>query len=110
MYNFKIQVNYKDSDNDDIYRTQLCKCFDVEEYQHEIFMSTMKEIFETFRNNSHFNKLVKFAVSKFGEPEELYAFMYLFSWDYFELLHKCLIDLENTHAILDTNLNNLLNI
>jgi hypothetical protein len=110
MYNFKNIVCYKSNDDDDVYRNQLCKSFHLIEYQHEAIIETVKEIFNTYQENEHFERIIVFAVDKFNEPEKLYAFMYLFSWDYFENLHKCLHDLSSLNTIVEINFQNLINI
>jgi hypothetical protein len=104
MYNYRAVIDYKKSDEDDIYREQICLVFGVDQYDHEVIIDGIRSIHSEYSRNESFVDLIKFAKIKFQEDESIYAFMYLFSWDYFELVHICLNDLNNTQIIAPENI------
>ena len=99
MYNYNYILNYKQYDDDDKYREEFCKLFYINNYNHETIISSIRLLYETYKNNSQFIELVQFAKNKFSEEEDVYAFMFLFSWDYLENLHKCLNELRSNNII-----------
>ena len=109
MYQFNTVVDYKKSEDDDLYRNQICEVFQLDEYNHEIIIKCIYVIHQKYFSNDSFSQLLKFAKIKFQEDDSIYAFMYLFSWDYFELLHTCLNDLNNTQLIAPENISCILN-
>ena len=104
MYKYKTIVDYKKDDDDDLYRTQICEVFNMENYNHEQIIGNIKQIYKKFYKNEQFIDLIDFAKTKFEEEDVIYAFMFLFSWDYFELLHLCLNYLNNNNIIACENL------
>ena len=107
MYNYNIIVNYKNSSSDDQYRICFCDVFTMPQYDNDIVLKTINEVFSKYKDNDDFKKIIEFAQRKFNE-DELHSFMFLFSWDSFEILHKCLIDLNNHQQITAENMQLLL--
>jgi hypothetical protein len=105
MYKYETNISYKHSEDDDIYRKQLCIAFDINDYEHEIIMNTIKFIHDIYENNEDFQRIIEFSSKQFNESEGIYAFMYLFSWDYFEHTHKCLKNLHENNCIDSDNIN-----
>lgn len=109
MYNYNAVIDYKKSDEDDLYREQICVVFGVEKYDHDVIIDCIRSIHLKYLRNESFKELIKFSKIKFQEEETIYAFMYLFSWDYFELLHLCLNDLNNNDIIAPENFSCIIN-
>ena len=105
MYNSKLNVSYKQCDDDDVYRKQWCAAFFCEDYNHDVFLAAMKSIVDLFIANEKFKKMITFSKETYQENEDVYALMYLFSWDHFEHLHVCLQDLYSKGDIEDAHLN-----
>lgn len=105
MYNYNAIVDYKKYDEDDIYRQQICQSFNIDNYNHDIIMETITNIYEKYKNNNDFMQIINHSSKLYNEEEDLYSLMYLFSWDKFEVLHKCLNDLNNCEKINENNLN-----
>ena len=99
MYNYHYVLNYKHYDNDDKYREDFCKLFNIDSYNHETIMNIIKSLYETYKDNPQFIELIQFSKDKFNEDDDDIAFMYLFSWDYLENLHKCLNELKSHNII-----------
>lgn len=97
MYDYDAVVMYQHSEDDDVYRQCICDTFKIKDYDHALIMTTIKELYSKYKNCKDFQILLTYA-RKFDE-ESFYAFMYLFSWDYFEQLHKCLYELSKTGSI-----------
>ena len=68
MYNFDLTIKY---DDDDEYREQILKAFDLSEYADEITKG-IDSIYEDIRENSEFGELLeKAANSMLSEDREL---------------------------------------
>lgn len=104
MYNFNTKVSYTNEDSDDVYREQLCEAFNTTEYDQDMYFKVMKEIIEQFGENRVFKQIIQFSKEKYQEDEDIYALMYLFSWDHFENLHTCLFDLFTTGSIQEESM------
>ena len=117
MYNYSLNVNYKNTNKeDDDYRSLLFKAFNLEQYDNDKIMKTNKMIYDTIKDNlkikSIINLLKKYKYSSIfiiddNEPE-LY-FVFLFSFEYFDLYHKCLQELHYNNAISESSYNKLFN-
>ena len=117
MYNYSLNVNYKNTNKeDDDYRSLLLKAFNLEQYDNDKIMKTNKMIYDTIKDNlkikSIINLLKKYKYSSIfiiddNEPE-LY-FVFLFSFEYFDLYHKCLQELHYNNTISESSYNKLFN-
>lgn len=108
--------NVEDEYTDDIYRSQLLQAFNLEEYDYKKIEENMNDLFFYFKNDSNGLKILevllikqdKFPVleyfisfndkkSNLEKMEEI--FFLLFSYDLFDNMHLCLIDLFNKGQI-----------
>tara|TARA_B100001093_G_scaffold480212_1_gene509868 strand:- start:1014 stop:1388 length:375 start_codon:yes stop_codon:yes gene_type:complete len=117
MYNYTLQVNYKNNnDEDQNYRKLLLNAFHLEQYDNDKIMNKMKLIYNIIKNNDKIKSIIqllkKYKYSSIfiindNEPE-LYL-IFLFSFEYFDLFHKCLQELHFNNTITELSYNNLYN-
>lgn len=86
MYNFDLTIEY---DNDEEYRQQILKVFNLSEYTDEITKG-IDSVYEDIRENERFSQLLeKAANSMLSEDKEL-GMVILFSYDHFTAFHECI--------------------
>jgi hypothetical protein len=117
MYNYTLQVKYKNNnDEDQNYRKLLLDAFHLEQYDNDKIMNKMKLIYDIIKNNDKIKSIIqllkKYKYSSIfiindNEPE-LYL-IFLFSFEYFDLFHKCLQELHFNNTITELSYNNLYN-
>jgi hypothetical protein len=103
MYNFSINVDYKNDDDDESYRDFFIKVFNISDYNSETIFKTLDWIISEYSKNENFMEVIRMSKSKYNESENIHALMYLFSWDHFDLFHLFLRSLKN-----NTNNDNIL--
>ena len=92
MYNYSLELSYKNSDNDTIYRKELLEAFRLKEYDFDKITSILDtEIIPIIKN--HFDPIFK-ALNKYNRfpfsLDEKICCTILLSWEYFYLFHKCI--------------------
>mgnify|MGYP006088776061 CR=1 FL=1 len=103
MYNFDLTIKY---DDDDEYREQILKAFDLSEYADEITKG-IDSIYEDIRENSEFGELLeKAANSMLSEDREL-GLVILFSYDHFPAFHECIKEFKKNNIAPTDKINNL---
>ena len=110
MYNYSFYCTYLDiSSNehkqDNLYRKELLKAFDIENYDHEKMMSTIKELYSKYKENPQI-----IAILHLLKETNKYSFLFnnfkdlftlLFSFEYFYYFHTCIAELEQSNSISD---------
>lgn len=104
IYNFDIQVNYIEKNDDEIYRKQLLQVFNLEEYNDSIIEKITK-VYNLIKENESFKKIINNVSNKHGFNKQTHEdiFIILFSYDYFETFHKVLCQL-NENGSIDENI------
>lgn len=108
MYNYTINLTYRETDDDGIYRSELLKCFNIETIDNiepEI-LSIYNEYGEKY--NTILDKLKKNTHSVFSSMSCRSLFFVLFAWEYFNENHKLLQALHYNKDV-DNAIKNLLN-
>jgi hypothetical protein len=117
MYNYTLQVKYKNNnDEDQNYRKLLLDAFHLEQYDNDKIMNKMKLIYDIIKNNDKIKSIIqllkKYKYSSIfiinDDEPELYL-IFLFSFEYFDLFHKCLQELHFNNTITELSYNNLYN-
>ena len=117
MYNYTLQVKYKNNnDEDQNYRKLLLDAFHLEQYDNDTIMNKMKLIYDIIKNNDKIKSIIqllkKYKYSSIfiinDDEPELYL-IFLFSFEYFDLFHKCLQELHFNNTITELSYNNLYN-
>tara|TARA_Y100000768_G_C23977885_1_gene684057 strand:+ start:1642 stop:2010 length:369 start_codon:yes stop_codon:yes gene_type:complete len=119
MYNTNFLCTYKSISHElqeHLYRIQLLQVFDLSEWDDKIISSSMKEIYETLKDNLDIKDILKQLAS--SEEYQSYItiigdnnediFCLLFNFDLFDLFHRCVCDIINNTKIDQNNKHNLL--
>lgn len=116
MYNYSINVNYKNVEyNDDLYRKQMLEVFDLKEYNDDIIHEKLKQLYNKIKDNPQIKQIItllkQFKYAKIfivNEEEENLYLIFMFSFEYFDLFHNCLKELNKDNVISDKTFNKLL--
>lgn len=96
MYNTKFLCTYKlhddEDDQDTIYRTEYLYAFGLKEYDTDVIMKILKNIYDKLKNNKDFIEIAE-SHYIFNSEKKNYDFIlqFLFSFHTFDIFHKCLI-------------------
>ncbi len=91
MYNHKHKVNYRDNSSDDAFRQDLLAVFGFESFDDDGINERIRAVYA--KVGSELKEVIDFVVANHQMPFHLegsMAFTFLFSWEYFDLLHACL--------------------
>jgi hypothetical protein len=113
-YNYSLELNYKNDDNDTLFRKELLDCFNLEQYDDKIneliynlyleVQSHYSEIIQQLKNNNNICSLFQL--------EKRDCFKLLFSWDHLYYNHLLLksintnnkTDIEKNKKVLLKNI------
>lgn len=116
MYNYSIDVNYNhvpENKQDTLYRKLLLDVFNTGEYDDKILTinKIQCELYKQLKDNKSLIEVLNF----FQNNQQLIpltlhletCFVFLFSFDFFFIFHKCLQDLDRENIISNVNKENL---
>tara|TARA_Y100000591_G_C21854260_1_gene713936 strand:+ start:2215 stop:2583 length:369 start_codon:yes stop_codon:yes gene_type:complete len=114
MYNFNHKITYNhvsENKQNNQYQKDLLTCFSVDTYDFEKIGKIQDDLFELYKDNKNFKELLDFFQNNQTIiPAKLplqNCFTLLFQFEFFFILHKCLIDLHNTDKIQPLNFENM---
>lgn len=118
---YKLMDN--DNDQEQMYRIQLLQAFNLNHWDDNIINQTIMELFTIISDSSDFkqifrkareNNSIKEIIDLIDNTEDYIGddliFKILFKFEYFDLLHRCIVDYLITNTIYSTYMNNLLNV
>ena len=114
-YDYSYDVNYifKTVAENTYYQYDFCRVFLCEKYDDKV-IKMQDSLLEKFSHNEKLQYILNEGiVNGFGLPLKLdkkTAFLFLFNYDYFYYLHKCLQDLFKIDDISDKNFDKLINL
>ena len=117
MYKFDANVQYKNINNeDDTYRKHLLNVFDLKEYDDKIISAKNKELYQFIKDSTQIQSIIdEISTDKYAQifivdknERDLYLYL-LFSFEFFDLFHNCLKELNKDNVISDETFNKLLN-
>jgi len=131
MYQYDFICTYKLIDEEyanDLYMAQLLQVFDISSWDDDIVNNTIMDIFNKFQYNINFKKIIDKALlssdfnelydiictldnnnnNKKEENKERIFFSFLFNYNFFDLLHKCICELFIKNDISNTTLDTIL--
>ena len=115
MYNFDINVQYKNINNDDdTYRKHILNVFKLDTFNEKIIGEKIKELYNSIKDSKQIQNIIdeittdKYAQIFIVDKNERDLFLYLlFSFEFFDLFHNCLKEFhanniisENTYKLL----------
>jgi hypothetical protein len=128
MYQADFKCTYKlmdnENDQEDMYRIQLLQAFDLNEWDDDIINETIKELYNKLSHRAEFKEIFSKAREnksiiemleflRLGGEERLeendIIFNLLFKFEYYDLLHRCLIDYLILDRINPIHVRDLLN-
>lgn len=115
MYNTDFICTYKlhdDENQDDMYRIDYLNAFGLKEFEGEKIMEIVELLYNKYKNNNDLKEILEkhhyfYIEPKNNTPNYEIIFQSLFSFDTFDIFHKCLIKLNNNEAIDNETKNQL---
>jgi len=107
MYHADFICTYKKMDNDDdrnlMYQIQLLQAFGMYHFDENEINKKTSELYHELKDCSQIKEILEEGVKLNAEMNlsDEVMFMCLFSYQFFDLFHKCLIDYFTTGSILD---------
>ncbi len=95
----------KDEETQDIiYRYDYLSAFNLKEYDSDIIMKTLEEVYEALKCDKDFVEILE-AHPRFVHNKKNYEFVMqlMFSFDTFDLFHSCLVYLLYKHRLHESN-------
>ena len=120
MYIYDFICTYKmmddDDDRNDLYRIQILQAFGLKCYDDAVLNNKIAELYfhmkekEKEKECSPLKEIIEesYKVNQHICVCDMLVFTFLFSYDYFDLFHKCLIDFFTLGSILEETKNNLI--
>jgi hypothetical protein len=125
MYQTDFICTYKlmdDEFTDDLYKIQLLQAFNLEKWDDtiitnrsfELYALLMKsdtlfrDIIEKAKKNSDITNIYDSVLDKDGKDDDKIIFALLFTYDYFDLFHKCICDYMRNGKVSFQTLENLM--
>ena len=117
MYNYSFKTTYnrfvRKFLKDDQYRKDLLNAFSLQSYECETIMKIQDSLFNTFKDNPQLRTLLnEYIANQRTFPMKISdktAFMFLFSFENFHYLHKCLGYLLENKPIDEAYFNTFIN-
>lgn len=114
-YNYMYKVTYNEKDEyykDNQYRTDFLEVFNLKEYDEKIIEKVRNEIYSKYKGHKQFIDIFR----EFRENQKRFPFdlsdetilTFLFSFDYFFYIHRCIAELIINKEISDETYNNLI--
>jgi len=108
-------------DQEDLYRIQILQAFEVEQWDDDIINNEIEQVlskisssddFKTILDKARTNKniLEILAGAELSNTEDSIIFKMLFTYDYFDVLHRCICDILINGTVSKPYLDKLLNI
>jgi len=97
-----------DEDKNDLYRIQFLQAFDLNNFNEDILNKKLMQLYDKVKECNQLKEIIE-EYSKVNQNMcKIVIFAFLFSYDFFDLFHKCLIDFFNFNVILENTKNDLI--
>jgi len=113
MINFELKLDYKTSDDDDLYREQFLNFFKIDEYDSKIIMQKQDDIYKELKNDVIFKEIIVKLKSKHSFDSDDVAYTMLYSFDYLDIFSeivKLLISYQEKKVLYESLQKELLNL
>jgi len=95
MINLELILDYKKSDDDDIYREQFLKFFMIDEYNEEKIKNVQLFVFTHLKDNDKFKLIIEKIKEKYSQFSEEHAYMILYSFENFDIFSNIIKNVYN---------------
>lgn len=122
MYQADFICTYKwmdnENDQEQMYRIQMLQAFDLNAWDDSIIHSIINELYAKLSNLAEFkdifakareNKHIQEIMALIDEDTNDIIFNLLFKFEYFDLLHRCIVDFLVNNTLSPKYVTNLLN-
>ena len=115
-YSADFICTYKLMDNDDdrniMYQIQLLQVFGMHKFDEDEMSEKMLQLYYKLIDCSQIKEILEEGIKANPQMEMTHVimFMCLFSYQFFDLFHKCLIDYFTTGSILEESKRNMIDI
>lgn len=98
---YKLMDN--DDDRNDLYKIQLLQAFGLHNFNEQEMSERMLQLYNHVKDCNQINEIIEEGIKANSQVKmcNFIMFMCLFSYQFFELFHKCLIDYFTTGSILE---------
>ena len=119
MYSTDFICTYKllpEEEQEDLYRIQYLQAFHLEKWNDKIISDTMSQLYKRVKDDSDMKDILNHVslsndlqsyINLMGKDSENF-FCLLFSFELFDLTHKCICDIMNKSVISEINKKNLI--
>jgi|OM-RGC.v1.029073689 hypothetical protein len=95
MINLELNLDYKKSDDDEVYRDQFLQFFMIDEYNEEKIKNIQLFVFTHLKNNDKFKIVIDRIKEKYSQFSEEHAYMILYSFENFDIFSKIIKNVYN---------------
>jgi hypothetical protein len=98
---YKLMDN--DDDRNDLYQIQFLQAFGLRHFNEDEMSENVLQLYHQLKDCNEIQEILEEGVKANPQMNMTHAimFMCLFSYDFFDLFHKCLIDYFTTGSILE---------
>ena len=115
-YHTDFICTYKLMDSDDdcnyLYQIQLLQAFNMHTFDEDELSEKILQLYNHLKDCSQVIEIIEEGIKANSKVKlcSVIMFMTLFSYHFFDLFHKCLIDYFTTGSILEQSKHNIINI
>ena len=98
---YKLMDN--DDDRNDLYQIQMLQAFGLRHFNEDEMSENVLQLYHQLKDCNEIQEILEEGVKANPQMNMTHAIMFicLFSYDFFNLFHKCLIDYFTTGSILE---------
>ena len=98
---YKLMDN--DDDRNDLYQIQILQAFGLRHFNEDEMSENVLQLYHQLKDCNEIQEILEEGVKANPQMNMTHAIMFicLFSYDFFDLFHKCLIDYFTTGSILE---------
>lgn len=114
MYNVNFICTYKLMDNDDdrnlMYQIQLLQAFDMCNFDLNEINKKIFELYDKLKECDNIKEIIEEGIKMNSEMNlsDIVMFICLFSYQFFDLFHKCLVDYFRSGTVLEKSKNDMI--
>ena len=103
-YNINHICTYKELNDDDKYREDILHIFNLTKYDDIVIENNIENLFTLIKKNKILISCCTHLANKVFSSDLVYGFIFLFSFEYLYLTHKCMCELIQNNEISEESL------